>query len=76
MSNAEAVKKSRAKAGVKPTSFSFTPDEMTLLDRVAARFGGQKKAAVIAGLIRLDETEPSLFSVIADLEQIRQRGGQ
>jgi hypothetical protein len=43
----EAVKKSRAKAGVKPTSIALTDAEKAEIDALAREFGGTRKDAIL-----------------------------
>lgn len=43
----EAVKKSRAKAGVKPTSIALTDDEKAEIDALAGQLGSSRKDAIL-----------------------------
>jgi len=43
----EAVKKSRAKAGVKPTSIALTDAEKAEIDALAKELGGSRKDAIL-----------------------------
>jgi hypothetical protein len=43
----EAVKKSRAKAGVKPTSIALTDAEKAEIDALARELGGTRKDAIL-----------------------------
>lgn len=43
----EAVKKSRAKAGVKPTSIALTDAEKAEIDALAQELGGSRKDAIL-----------------------------
>lgn len=65
----EAVKKSRAHAGVTTTSVSLAPDERALWDRLAEQHGG-RKAALMAGLRALEgEGERSKAALLAEIER-------
>jgi hypothetical protein len=70
----EMVKSSRARNGVRLTSLAFTPAEWTLLDAMAAHYGG-KKAAVVAGLRalegRADLTDVELVELLSRRLQLR-----
>lgn len=50
-----------------PKSFRFSDQELALLERVAAKHGGPKKA-VIAGLLALDAGKP--VNVAAELRRL------
>lgn len=50
-----------------PKSFRFSDQEIALLDRVAAKHGGPKKA-VIAGLLALDAGKP--VNIAAELRRL------
>lgn len=46
----EAVKKSRAKAGVKPTSIALTDAEKAEIDALAAELGETRKGAILTAV--------------------------
>lgn len=67
----QASKASETRRGVKSTSFKFAPDERELLDRMAEKHGG-RKAAIMAGLERLDSegvTKADVMAWIASVEE-------
>lgn len=51
---ADAVTDSRRKTGSTQTTLTLRPEEVALLERLAADHGG-KKAAIVAGLRALDQ---------------------
>jgi hypothetical protein len=49
----EIVAKSNKSRGITPVGLRLSPEEISLLDEMAARLGG-RKAAIMAGLAALD----------------------